>query len=129
VTACLHIGAKASARLTPSDAEIIVESPSHRQAREQQVSVIPAVEFSCLARKEIHLKLLGYESRLIVAGRSASEAQDFLKRDYIGVKFAQHFDYAGGIGFSVETFASVNVISGYPNMFHQVELLPFKFTV
>jgi hypothetical protein len=128
VTARFDIGAKASARLAPSDTEIIVESPYHRQARKQNVSVKAAVEFSGLAQKEIHFEFLGYESRLIVAERSVAEAEDFLKRDYIGVEFSQHFDYAGGIGSSVETFASVNVISGYSNMFHQTGLLPFKFT-
>ncbi len=123
------IGAKATARLASAHAQVIVESPLHGEASEQDVSVRTAVEFSGLARKKIHIELLGYESRLILLTRSAVEADDFLKRDDIGVKFAQNFDYTGGAYFSVETFALVNVISSYPNTLHLYLLLPFKNTV
>lgn len=123
------IGAKATARLASPNAQVIVESPMHGEASEQDVSVRTAVEFSGLARKTIHLKFFGYESRLILLARPAVKADDFLKRDDIGVEFAQNFDYARGAHFSVETFALVNVISGYPNTLHLYLLLPFKNTV
>jgi hypothetical protein len=116
------ICAKASSLLAPAHADVIAAGFAQRKTAQHHVAIYAAFKHPRPADRMSHAQLLGYESRLIVFGRGVGYAQDFLKRDDVGIDFAQDFRDALRPHSAIKAATFVNIICDYPNP-HSIEMM------
>ncbi len=110
-----NIGAQTTTRLPPRCSDVVVLDGAEREPTQQQVPVGAAVEAAILPHAIVKTKLLGNKSRLVVFTASGN-AQNFLKRNDVGIDFAQHFHDPRWANAAVESTALVDVVRHDPDL-------------
>jgi hypothetical protein len=117
-TVQINVYAQASSLLSTGDADVVVAGSHHWKPAEDYVAVSATFQLPVLSQAEIQAKLARNEMRLIVLIFLPLNTVNFLHGYDVGIKLAQHFNYAFRAQAAINSHAFMNVVSGNSKLFY-----------